>query len=363
MTSPAEHMNEALTLAKKGLLTTRPNPMVGCVITHKNKVIGRGWHKHSGGNHAEVNAIQDVVNNLGQEAESVLKESEMFVTLEPCSTTGKTPPCSEAIKQSGIKRVYIASEDSSQDGFSKKEEDIEIIEGLLRNEARELNRGFFSRIEKKRPFITAKMAIGLDGGMALNTGKSQWITSESSRKDVHKLRAMNEVILTGTGTVKIDNPSLTSRNSGLPEDEVQQPLRVVIDRNKHLTGKENIFSSQAKTLIFSSEASRIQNENSEVFHMSKEDLENLESLMEFLAKEKSINTVLVEAGSVLFDSFVNEQLIDELVLYQAPKILGQDRKTFSKLNETNQKLSTIGFDIKSITTLDKDKKIILKPKY
>ena len=184
MTSPTEHMNEALTLAKKGLLTTRPNPMVGCVITHKNKVIGRGWHKHSGGNHAEVNAIQDVVNNLGQEAESVLKESEMFVTLEPCSTTGKTPPCSEAIKQSGIKRVYIASEDSSQDGFSKKEKDIEIIEGLLRDEARELNRGFFSRIEKKRPFITAKMAIGLDGGIALNTGKSQWITSESSRKDV-----------------------------------------------------------------------------------------------------------------------------------------------------------------------------------
>ena len=363
MTSPTEHMNEALTLAKKGLLTTRPNPMVGCVITHKNKIIGRGWHERSGENHAEVNAIQDVLNNLGQEGESVLRESEMFVTLEPCSTTGKTPPCSEAIKKSGIKRIYIASEDTSQDGFSKKEKHIEIIEGLLRDEARELNRGFFSRIEKKRPFITAKMAIGLDGGIALETGESQWITSESSRIDVHKLRALNEAILTGTGTIQADNPSLTSRDSGLSEDEVLQPLRVIIDRNEHLTGKENIFLPQAKTLIFSTEASKIQNENSEVFQRSKEDLGNLELLMELLAKEKSINTLLVESGSGLFDSLLRERLIDELVLYQAPKILGQDRKTFSKLNESTQKLSTIGFEIKSIKNLGEDKKITLSPKY
>ena len=363
MTSPTEHMNEALTLAKKGLLTTRPNPMVGCVITHKNKIIGRGWHERSGENHAEVNAIQDVLNNLGQEGESVLRESEMFVTLEPCSTTGRTPPCSEAIKKSGIKRIYIASEDTSQDGFSKKEKHIEIIEGLLRDEARELNRGFFSRIEKKRPFITAKMAIGLDGGIALETGESQWITSESSRIDVHKLRALNEAILTGTGTIQADNPSLTSRDSGLLEDEVLQPLRVIIDRNEHLTGKENIFLPQAKTLIFSTEASKIQNENSEVFQRSKEDLGNLELLMELLAKEKSINTLLVESGSGLFDSLLRERLIDELVLYQAPKILGQDRKTFSKLNESNQKLSTIGFEIKSIKNLGEDKKITLSPKY
>jgi diaminohydroxyphosphoribosylaminopyrimidine deaminase/5-amino-6-(5-phosphoribosylamino)uracil reductase len=356
-------MNEALTLAKKGLLTTRPNPMVGCVITHKNKIIGRGWHERSGENHAEVNAIQDVLNNLGQEGESVLRESEMFVTLEPCSTTGKTPPCSEAIKKSGIKRIYIASEDTSQDGFSKKEKHIEIIEGLLRDEARELNRGFFSRIEKKRPFITAKMAIGLDGGIALETGESQWITSESSRIDVHKLRALNEAILTGTGTIQADNPSLTSRDSGLSEDEVLQPLRVIIDRNEHLTGKENIFLPQAKTLIFSTEASKIQNEYSEVFQRSKEDLGNLELLMELLAKEKSINTLLVESGSGLFDSLLRERLIDELVLYQAPKILGQDRKTFSKLNESNQKLSTIGFEIKSIKNLGEDKKITLSPKY
>ena len=121
MTSPSEHMHEALSLAKKGLLTTRPNPMVGCVIALDNKVIGRGWHKTAGEGHAEVNAIQDVFKNLGTEAESALARSEMFVTLEPCSTTGQTPPCSEAIKRYGIKKVYIASEDSSQDVFTKEE--------------------------------------------------------------------------------------------------------------------------------------------------------------------------------------------------------------------------------------------------
>ena len=128
MTSPSEHMMEALSLAKKGLLTTRPNPMVGCVITLNNKVIGRGWHKQAGQNHAEVNAIQDVFDNLGEHAKSALENSEMFVTLEPCSTTGKTPPCAEAIKKHGIKKVYVASEDNSQNGFSKQAIDIEIIE-------------------------------------------------------------------------------------------------------------------------------------------------------------------------------------------------------------------------------------------
>ena len=147
MISPSEHMNEALFLAKKGQLTTRPNPMVGCVITHDNVIIGRGWHQKSGEGHAEINAIQDVFDNLGTNAKSFLEKSEMFVTLEPCSTTGRTPPCSEAIKQHKIKKVFIASEDTSQNGFAQKEKDIEIEFGILREEARKLISGFFSRID------------------------------------------------------------------------------------------------------------------------------------------------------------------------------------------------------------------------
>ena len=361
MTSPSEHMREALSLAKKGLLTTRPNPMVGCVITLDNKIIGRGWHQKAGEGHAEVNAIQNVFENLGSSAESALEKSEMFVTLEPCSTTGRTSPCSETIKRYGIKKVYIASEDISQDGFAKKEKDIEIIEGLLRDEARELNRGFFSRLEKNRPFVTAKMAIGLDGGIALNSGESKWITSEISRKDVHKLRASNEAILTGTGTILKDNPSLTSRDSGYDINDVKQPLRVVIDRNNYLNGKENIFSSQAKTLVFTTKNSKIKSKNSEICVMSKNDLSDLNNIMRYLAEEKSINTLMVESGSVLLDALLAQELIDELILYKAPKILGKDRNTFSKFSQNNQKLSTIGFTIGDMENLGEDLKITLTP--
>tara|TARA_Y100001970_G_scaffold154114_1_gene188664 strand:+ start:1613 stop:2707 length:1095 start_codon:yes stop_codon:yes gene_type:complete len=363
MTSPEEHMLEALSLAKKGLLTTRPNPMVGCVITLDNKIIGRGWHKKAGEGHAEVNAIQDVFDNLGANAPSALERSEMYVTLEPCSTTGKTPPCSEAIKKNRIKKVYIASKDSSQNGFTEKEKDIEIIEGLLEEEARELNRGFFSRIEKNRPFITAKMATGLDGGIAKASGESKWISSSVSREDVHKLRATNEAILTGTGTILKDDPSFTSRDSGYDNNEIKQPLIVVVDRSNKLTGSEKIFTQGAETLTFTSDDSLINGSKNEVCIMGKEDLSNLNKVMGYLANERSINTLLVESGSNIFDSLLEEELIDELILYQAPKLLGKDRQTFSKFDQTDQKLSTIDFKISSISNSGDDKKITLIPSY
>ena len=358
MTLPEEHMREALSLAKKGLLTTRPNPLVGCVITHRNKVIGRGWHERAGQNHAEVNAINDVHQRLGESAKSVLKESEMFVTLEPCSTFGKTAPCADAIRKHGIKKVYIASEDTSQDGFAIKEKNITIETGLLRDDAREINKGFFSRIERKRPFITAKMGIGLDGGIALASGESKWITSVQSREDVHKLRAINDAILTGVGTVLDDNPSLTSRDSGYDIDKVIQPLRVVIDRNNKLTGKEEVFSDDAETIVFS-------NGDYDVNNSVAENIEykNLINVMRHLAEEKQINNLLVEAGSGIFDALLTENLIDCLILYQSPKILGKNRKTFSKLNQTDKKLSTMGFNIESIEHIGDDKKIIFKPNY
>ena len=358
MTLPEEHMREALSLAKKGLLTTRPNPLVGCVITHRNKVIGRGWHERAGQNHAEVNAINDVHQRLGESAKSVLKESEMFVTLEPCSTFGKTAPCADAIRKHGIKKVYIASEDTSQDGFAIKEKNITIETGLLRDEARDINKGFFSRIERKRPFVTAKMGIGLDGGIALASGESKWITSVQSREDVHKLRAINDAILTGVGTVLDDNPSLTSRDSGYDIDKVIQPLRVVIDRNNKLTGKEEVFSDDAETIVFS-------NGDYDVNTSVAENIEykNLINVMRHLAEEKQINNLLVEAGSGIFDALLTENLIDCLILYQSPKILGKNRKTFSKLNQTDKKLSTMGFNIESIEHIGDDKKIIFKPNY
>lgn len=362
MTCPAEHMSEALSLARKGLLTTRPNPMVGCVITHNEKIIGRGWHEKSGDNHAEINAIHDVFRNLGSNAESALENSEMYVTLEPCSTTGKTPPCSEAIKKYGIKKVFIASEDNSQDGFANKTDGIEIEVGLLREDARRLNRGFFSRIEKNRPFITAKMGVGLDAGIALSSGESKWITSNESRKDVHKMRAENDAILTGIGTIVADNPSLTSRDSGYDEDKVMQPLRIIIDRNNKLTGNESIFQVEGNNLIFSSNQN-IDSQNTDFYpNPSNKDI-NLKEIVQYLAREKSINNLMIESGSGMFDALLDEQLIDEIILYQAPKLLGKDRKSFSNLDVTNEKLSTIDFQIIETTNLGEDKKIILRPNY
>ncbi len=364
MASPEIYMREALSLARKGLLTTRPNPMVGCVITHNDKIIGRGWHKRSGENHAEINAIQDVINNHGEtEAEMLLKESDMYVTLEPCSSTGKTPPCSATIKKYGIQKVYIASEDNSQNGFAKKEKEIEIIEGLLRDEARELNRGFFSRIEKNKPFITAKIAMGLDGGIALSNGESKWITSDFARQDSHKLRAENDAILTGIGTILLDNPSLTVRNSGYDKNEVLQPLRVVIDRNSQLKGDESIFSSKGKNLIFSASKKNFNDSNTEVLPITNKSREGLLEVMSYLAKNKLINNLMIESGQGIFDAMISEELIDEIVIYQAPKLLGKNRKTFSNINESLEKLSTIDLEVKEILNLGKEKKIVLTPNY
>jgi diaminohydroxyphosphoribosylaminopyrimidine deaminase/5-amino-6-(5-phosphoribosylamino)uracil reductase len=205
------------------------------------------------------------------------------------------------------------------------------------------------------------MAVGLDGGIALDSGDSKWITSELSRKDVHKLRATNEAILTGTGTILKDNPSLTSRNSGYDINDVKHPLRVVIDRNNYLNGEENIFSSEAKTLVFTTKNSKIKSKNSEICIMSKNDMVDLNNIMSYLAEEKSINTLMIESGSILLDALLAQELIDELILYKAPKLLGKDRNTFSKFGQKNQKLSTIGFKIGGMENLGEDLKVILTP--
>ena len=170
-------------------------------------------------------------------------------------------------------------------------------------------------------------------------------------------------MLTGTGTILKDNPSLTSRDANLINGEFLQPLRVVIDRSNHLTGKEKIFSSDAKTLIFGTKDSKIKPENNELCVMSRESLGDLKSIMRYLAEKKSINTLMVESGSDIFDALLSEHLIDEFILYQAPKLLGHDRKTFSKFNESYEKPSTMEFEINSITHLGDDKKIILTPNY
>lgn len=364
MTSKEEHMLEALKLAKRGSLSASPNPMVGCVITHKNKIIGRGWHKRSGENHAEINAIENVINNLGDRSKEVLKESELFVNLEPCTTFGKTPPCANSIKDHQIKKVYFSNADKAQKGFSKTYPEIEIESGLLEAEGRELNQGFFSRIEKGRPYIKCKVASSLDGGIALSSGQSKWITSLEARKDVHRMRAYSDAILTGIGTILNDNPHLTSRDSGLNESLLRQPLRVVVDRNNTLTGKENIFSSAAKTLIFANKHSQLEdNDGIEIAKLKASSNLPLKEVVSYLAEEKLINNLMIEAGSGIINSLLLEQLIDELIIYKAPKLLGENRQSFVNLDVVAENLGTIDIKITCIEKLGVDIRYSLLPKY
>ena len=364
MNSKKEHMLEALELANRGALTTSPNPMVGCVITHGDKIIGRGWHERSGENHAEINAIEDVINNLGDKAKEVLSESELFVNLEPCTTYGKTPPCADSIKEYGIKKVYFCNEDKAQKSFAKMHPEIEVEKGILENEGRKLNRGFFSRIERGRPYISCKVASALDGGIALPSGESKWITSSNSRKDVHKIRAHADAILTGTGTLSKDNPRLTSRESGLNASLFKQPLRVIVDRNNVLTGKEEIFSSDAPTLLFLNEDSQLKEKDGiEIAKLKASPNLFLEEVVNYLAEEKLINNLMVEAGSGIMNSLLQERLIDELVLYKAPKLLGENRLSFINLDVVTKKLGTIDLEIEGIEELGQDIKYSLMPKY
>ena len=242
--------------------------------------------------------------------------------------------------------------------------EIEVEKGILENEGRKLNRGFFSRIERGRPYISCKVASALDGGIALPSGESKWITSSNSRKDVHKIRAYADAILTGTGTLSKDDPRLTSRDSGLNESLFKQPLRVIVDRNNVLTGKEEIFSSDAPTLLFLNEDSQLKEKDGiEIAKLKASPNLFLEEVVNYLAEEKLINNLMVEAGSGIMNSLLQERLIDELVLYKAPKLLGENRLSFINLDVVTKKLGTIDLEIEDIEELGQDIKYSLVPKY
>ena len=233
----------ALKLSKLGQAGVGANPMVGCVISRDDKIIAKDFHHQYGQEHAEINAL----NQIGHKAENC----KLYVTLEPCSHHGKTPPCINAIIKAGIKKVYVATLDPnplvSGSGVKlMKENGIDVEIGLLENNAIEVNRGFFKRMKTGFPFITSKIAMSLDGRVAMRSGESKWITSEASRADVQILRSQNQAILTGSGTILNDNPMLTVRNKKLQS----KPLRVIIDSSNSITDKSlNIFSSESKTLI------------------------------------------------------------------------------------------------------------------
>ena len=338
-----ECMALALKLSKLGQAGVGANPMVGCVISSDDKIIAKDYHHQYGQEHAEINAL----NQIRHKAENC----KLYVTLEPCSHHGKTPPCINAIIKAGIKKVYVATLDPnplvSGSGVNlMKENGIDVEIGLLENNAIEVNRGFFKRMKTGLPFITSKIAMSLDGRVAMRSGESKWITSEASRADVQILRSQNQAILTGSGTILNDNPMLTVRNKKLQS----KPLRVIIDSSNSITDKSlNIFSSDSETLILNPT-------NSKILKNGKIDLKS--ALIKL--GEMGINNVLLESGSGLNGAMMESSLIDEFIIYTAPVILGSDAQAMMELpfKKMSEKIS---LNILELTQVANDLKIRAKP--
>jgi len=302
-----KYMQRCLDLAKLGFGNAAPNPMVGSVIVHQEKIIGEGYHKKCGEAHAEVNAIQSVKDK------SLLMDSTLYVNLEPCSHFGKTPPCADLIVKNNIPRVFVGCVDSfakvSGQGIKKlKDAGCEVIVGVLQKESLELNRRFFTFHQQKRPYIILKWAQTLDGFIdiarnAKETPESNWITNNLSKMLVHKWRTEESAFMIGTNTARNDNPKLTVRDwNG------RNPIRVVIDKNLNLDSDLEIFNSESKTLIFNSLKDDIVN-NLEYIKINF-DSNMIPNILEILYQKK-IQSLVVEGGKILLESFIKQQLWDE----------------------------------------------------
>lgn len=326
--SAADHgfMAQALRLAAQGLYTTTPNPRVGCVLVRDGAVIGAGWHETAGQPHAEINALQKVDAGTTAGHQGVAQGATAYVTLEPCSHHGRTPPCADTLIQAGIKRVVVAMADPNPlvagQGLARlAAAGIAVETGLLADEASELNIGFVSRMTRGRPWVRMKIAASLDGKTALANGVSQWITGPDARRDGHAWRARSCGVLTGIGTVRDDNPRLTVRDV----ETVRQPRVIVVDSRLEIPLDARLLDRPA--LIFTSrpdvrKMTALAEHGAEVVVVpnaaGKVDLHAM--LMEL--GSRGCNEILVEAGVKLNGSLLGAHLVDELLIYQAPLLLG-----------------------------------------
>lgn len=313
-----QHMAHALRLAERAAYTARPNPMVGCVIARDEVVVGEGWHQRTGGPHAEVFALRQA----GEQA----RGATAYVTLEPCAHYGRTPPCALALIEAGVTRVVAAMRDPfpkvDGGGFVLlREAGIAVAEGLMAAQARELNHGFLSRIERGRPWVRVKLAASLDGRTAMADGSSKWITGAAAREDVQHWRARAGAILTGAATVLADDPMLTVR---LADTEVVPPLRVVLDARLRSLECARVREGGAPTLyVHDAAVSPPDAADAEFASVPSHDGRlDLGAVLALLG-ERGINEVHTEAGATLAGALLAGGWVDELLLYQAPTLLGE----------------------------------------
>lgn len=359
-------MLRALALAERGIFTTHPNPNVGCVITQGDTLVGEGFHLRAGEPHAEIHALK----MAGEKA----KGATVYVTLEPCSHFGKTPPCADALIKAGVKRVVCAMIDPNPQvagrGIARLQDaGIEVSFGLHQDKAQALNAGFIKKMTKATPFVQLKLAASLDGRTALSNGESKWITGDKARQDVQVFRAKAGAILSTAKTVNADDARLNVRWETLPDtikaqypaENLRQPVRVILDTQGMINPKGALFEESGDIWILTNKQDlSFSQKNVTVFQLpKKEGGLDLSKVLALLAKQ-GIHHLWVEAGARLAASFLSADLVDELILYQAPKLMGADSRALVELSGFTDMSHLPQFTITDLALLGQDVRLRMK---
>ena len=360
-------ISKALNLAAKGKFNTKPGVNVGSVIVKNGKIIGQGYYEGYGGRHAEINAINDVRKRYKKNFSSQISESEIFITLEPCSKKGKTGACVDELKKYNFKRIIVGSEDPTQDGLEKLHKAGYKIKNLNDQRCIDLNKGFLHKAKFKRPFLRAKVAMSADYKSVFLTKRRKWITGIPARNDVQHLRAVSDIILTGAGTINKDVPSMNVRlKKILASKAFSQPKRYVFSKNLVLDWNAPFFELPGKKVVVTSKRSLPKSAR----HIENLSLLNCKSNGEFLDPKKfvekisrlHVSDILLESGPNLFSSFVDNDLIDEIIFYVSPEKLGKQAEYFYNGRKKIDFFDNKQFDIVEKTQVGKDKRITLRKK-
>ncbi|PWW35672.1 bifunctional diaminohydroxyphosphoribosylaminopyrimidine deaminase/5-amino-6-(5-phosphoribosylamino)uracil reductase RibD [Chromohalobacter israelensis] len=368
--SPEACMARALQLARHGLYTTHPNPRVGCVVVNAGRIVGEGYHAYAGGPHAEVHALR--------EAGDAAAGATAYVTLEPCSHHGRTPPCAQALIDAGVRRVVVAMVDPNPQVAGRgvamlREAGIEVGVGLLATDAEALNVGFVKRMRDGLPFVRLKMAMSLDGRTAMASGESQWITGASARTEVQRLRARASAVMTGVDSVIFDNSRLTVRADQLALEDGEaiarrQPLRVVVDSRLRLPLAAACLREPGRTLVATctpDEARReaLSRAGAEVLMLPADEggRVDLRALLAYLARDEQCNEVLLETGATLAGAMLDLEAIDEMHLFVAPTLLGGEARPLFALPGLERMAQQRPLHIDDIRAVGQDWRIVARP--
>jgi diaminohydroxyphosphoribosylaminopyrimidine deaminase/5-amino-6-(5-phosphoribosylamino)uracil reductase len=350
-------MARALQLAARASATTHPNPRVGCVIVQDERIVGSGWHQRAGEPHAEVHAFRVA----GDRA----RGATMFVTLEPCSHHGRTPPCADAVIAAGVSEVWVAMLDPNPLVAGRGVErlraaGIQVHVGLMEAQARELNRGYIARMVRERPWVTLKLAASLDGRTAMASGESQWITGAAARADVHRRRAEAGAVLTGIGTVLADDPSLTARE---PVAAERQPDRIVVDTNARAPQNAKVWAEGARRFwLTGAVPARVPTGVSALpIVVGQAGRLDLAAALTALAQHE-VNEVFVEAGPDLAGALLQAGLVDELLAYVAPSLLGHDARPLAALPGLERLSQKLEFEWRDVRRVGSDLRLLLRPR-